>query len=102
MRVDDEVVRDAGSEIPVALGGLVERDDFDVGDFGDRQSVPQDRQLGVLQRACSVSARHRSQRQKLEACLYLEDLPIAVADNDSSRGGMIAVCFLFRIVYRLP
>ena len=50
MRVDDEFVRDAGIEIPVALGGLVEGDDLDVDDVADRQPVPQDRlhQLPVV------------------------------------------------------
>src|ERR1700730_3941285 len=35
VRVDDEFVRDAGIEIPVALGGLVEGDDLDVDDLAD-------------------------------------------------------------------
>ena len=50
MRVDHEFVRDTGVEIPIALGGLVERDDLYVYDFANRKPVPQDRlhQLPVV------------------------------------------------------
>ena len=43
MRIDDELVRDAGVEVLVALRRLLKTDHLDIDDLGDGQSVPKDR-----------------------------------------------------------
>src|ERR1700732_4729088 len=50
VRVDNEFVRHAGVEAPVAIGRLVEADHLDVDDFGDGKPIPENRlhQLPVV------------------------------------------------------
>src|SRR6267142_2385437 len=43
VRIDDELVRDAGVEVLVAVRRLFKTDHLDIDDLGDRQSVPKNR-----------------------------------------------------------
>src|SRR6266850_1893577 len=43
VRIDDELVRDAGVEVFVAVRGLLKTNHLDVDDLSDGQSVPKDR-----------------------------------------------------------
>ena len=43
MRIDDELARDAGVEVLVAVRRLFKTDHLDIDDLSDRQFVPKDR-----------------------------------------------------------